>query len=781
MIDNDRVKVDSTLMTEKESTSATVPRGGRGDREGGLRGGGGGRGDGRSKSAKDGRSHVHSRGRGGGNHGRLPQQPAKSPHQLNQQARQSRGGRGTGRPRSSSLNECNDCPPRKSGQYTHLFCSERHAFALSRVLYPRSCDQFLLPSYHQEESRNRQKVASDDQLERWWEAVKIVKCHVPFNESADASSTESNRSFLERCPICLDEDMASPFIAPCGHIFCLPCALGYLNSVSKDLNTESERIHKNKHPVKGSAGVVGSSSATTNSASVTTIRARCPMCSSGSSLVLNAGEAMITYRDLRPVVFVPVLCVTAGTRMRLVKLHRVKTCPAPYLPLESRHVRGGSTSTHCSLILDQHLVDLPDGDDDSDECVYSRQHLVGLKEYETVLQRDLDELKRYRDNSVYSKMDPREAWNVAMAIEAVQAAQRRWHGVTVDDGGFCGMEWEAKSAAVISKLSKPKLVAKTADAREDATADEGAATSSTKIRKNSPLLEPGSFLQNHSTSTSSQEEPDEYLYYQSSDGQPIYLSGFDLACLMHEFSLHRGTGTQVDNAGQDVESPQTPQSKPRSLAPLPDELTATVVEVEHLTVTTSLIKRKPFLSHLPLHSNVSFVEIDWHSGGDRGNQPLLSHSTLNKFRGELQRRKSERLRAAKREQTSDMVAREKAEKEEQRHRTELLRCNYSGGGNFRQSIDPDDDFFRAPASSFDETGEDARWNRFNEVCATGGVWPELAAAVSSVSYVQSSPAAVSSSSPPQMTSSTWGGRGHNMSPPRVAVSSFPLLTQKRKN
>ena len=770
-------------MTEKEITSATVPIGGKGDRGVGFSGGGGGRGDGLSKSAKGGRSYVHSPGaggRGGGNHGRHPQQPAKSPQQLNQRARQSRGGRGTGRPRSSSLNECSNFPLRKSGPYTHLFCSERHAFALSRVLYPRSCDPFLLPSYHQEGSGNRQKVVSDDQLERWWEAVKIVKCHVPFNESAYASSTESNQSFLERCPICLDEDMVSPFIAPCGHIFCLPCALGYLNSVAKDLNVESERIHKNKHPVKGSAGVVGSSSATTNSASVTTIRARCPICSSGSSLVLNAGEAMITYRDLRPVVFVPVLSVTAGTRMRLVKLHRVKTCPAPYLPLESRHVRGGSTSTPFSLILDQHLVDLPDGDDDSDECVYSRQHLVGLKEYETVLQRGLDDLKRYRDDSVYSKMDPREAWNVAMAIEAAQAAQRRWHGVSVDDGGFRGMELEAKSAAVISKLSEPKLVAKTTDVREDATAEEGAAISATKSRKNSPLLEPGSFLQNH-TSTSTQEEPDEYLYYQSSDGQPIYLSGFDLACLMYEFSLHRGAGTQVDFASQDVESPQT-KSKARSLVPLPDELTATVVEVEQLTVTTSLIKRKPFLSHLPLHSNVSFVEIDWYSGGDRGNQPLLSHGTLNKFRGELQRRKSERLRVAKREQLSDKVARAKGEKEEQRHRTELLRYNYSGGGSFRQSIDPDDDFFRAPASSFDETDEGAQWNRFNEVCATGGVWPELPAAVSpSVSYVQSSPAAVSSSSPPQMTSSTWGGRG-NISPPRaVVVSSFPSLTQKRKN
>ena len=32
-----------------------------------------------------------------------------------------------------------------SGPYTHLFCSERHTLASSRVLYPRGKDHFLLP------------------------------------------------------------------------------------------------------------------------------------------------------------------------------------------------------------------------------------------------------------------------------------------------------------------------------------------------------------------------------------------------------------------------------------------------------------------------------------------------------------------------------------------------------------------------------------------------------------------------------------------------------------
>jgi hypothetical protein len=74
-------------------------------------------------------------------------------------------------------------------------------------------------------------VATDDQLESWWECVKIVKCHVPYNnhESSSSSSTTTinhDASFMERCPICLDEDMISPYIAPCGHIFCLPCVIG---------------------------------------------------------------------------------------------------------------------------------------------------------------------------------------------------------------------------------------------------------------------------------------------------------------------------------------------------------------------------------------------------------------------------------------------------------------------------------------------------------------------------------------------------------------------------
>ena len=813
-------------MTTKEKEFATS-RDGRGGR--GRGGGGRGRVVQGAATAGGGRTAGGGgRGRGRGNNGRQPRQ--SSPQQQNQQQqhnhqRQQQQVKSThhhyqSNHRSSTLKKV------ISGPYTHLFCSERHTFALSRVLYPRGRDQFLLPytnncqHEHHHQQQQSQRVATDDQLESWWECVKIVKCHIPYNnnnhDSSSSSSSSSfttttnDSSFLERCPICLDEDMVAPYIAPCGHIFCLPCAIGYLHSITKDVNIESEQKSKKPGantslPPGGSA--VGGQNTTTvmsNRASITTVRARCPMCSSGSSTTLSAGDTIITYKDLRPVLFVPVLnikvgAVTAnngggkkdgvssqdkGTRVKFVKLHRNKTCPAPYLPLYGKRIRGGPTLGGGEVDEHSLLPDYPDGDDDTDECTYSRQYFVGTIEYEAIMQRNLDDLHRYQ-TGYDCIMDSRELWNTSMAIEAIQAAQRRWVGFSSDDGGFRGVELEAKFNASLGmqQQQQQKVLTQTNPVIDDDATNEVAAKSpgtANNSRKHSPLLQAGSFLLN--------EDTDEYLFYQSSDGQPCYLSGFDVACLMHEFS----SMPVVNYSGQEVEG--------LSLFPLPDKFTANIVEIEQLTVTQSLIKRKPFLSHLPLHSNVSFVEIDWYSGGEKMNQALLSHGTLKKFRDEIQRRKAERIRAAKREQMVDKIARTKAEKDELRQRKELLESNYfrGGGENSCQSIDPDDEFFQAPTASFDENeDEPPRWNRFNEVCATGGVWPELAASVAHAAAPNSNRQSLSIPSSPQQTCNpTWGDRSRSRSgslssvPEKekpVGMNSFPslgeasLLMQKRNS
>ena len=844
------IMADDSIVPGNCSKEGTSDRGNGRGRGRGRHGGRGGResrgGNSQNKSAT-GRGHSRTSSSGNGNNNRHPKQPSNSSNnddrqqnnpqkqsqsqKKNNQSQQQKnnnggGGRGRvggGRPRSSSNDQHDYYIAKKSieGPYSHLFCSERHGFALSRVLFQNQNWQHLLlnndttTTLNNGNSRVNSKITSD-QLEQWWEAVKIVRCHVPINEnmSSDANS-------LERCPICLDEEMTSPFIAPCGHIYCLPCVLTYLSSVAKDINTESERIHKNK---RGGSGIVGRSPVgmVSNRASVTSVRARCPLCSSGSSMEIKAGEAMVTYKDLRPVVFVPVAAVKAasveeaggrgggkgrrnnnqqnkladktnnidnarlGSVMKFVKLHRVKECPAPYLPLRGNHVRGCiSGSRNDALTSATCLPDLPDGDDDVEECIYARHYFSGLLEYERILQYDLDELVNYRENNVHCQLDPREDWNVSMAIEAIQAAQRRWMGCEGADGGFRSMEWAAKSEHLqgsgdfiaVDVVQENDAASNDPNDKEQQLLDEagcnelrnelGGTQSATSTKhgvckaKKSALLKHGSAylhqVQNihsvnvhHDALSSSENIYDEFLSYQSSDGQLCFLSGIDVACLMHEFSLHHSGDNSTDACTD---------------KPLPDSFTGTVIGIEHTVVTHPLIKRKPFLSHVPLNSSVSFVEIDWYSGGDERNGPMLSKKTLSKFRGELQRRKSDRLHAAKVERKADMAAKAKSEKEERRRRLEVLGPAYLEGGG--QQIDPDDEFFQIQSTTAEEAKEVPVF-RFNRVCAEGGMWPELSTGVG----IESGDGVVSNSAHPMPSSptlhtaplssptlaSTWGSR-----------------------
>lgn len=725
-------------MSEDRPTTSAKKEGGRG-----------GRGRGRGGRGRGGSSSGGGRGRG------HQSQHKNNQQRQTQQNQKQRGGRGRGggrseqkqkqRPRSLSNHDKSHeyYLAKKSieGPYAHLFCSQRHGFALSRTLARLQIEEQEKNSSNGANAMlklinpNLRKDADDRitsaQLEMWWDTVKVVRCHAPMDEK-DSSS-------FERCPICLDEDMTTPYIAPCGHSFCLPCVLGYLNAVATDLNAESESLHKNKQSSRGS-GIVGNSgcSDVLPSATITCVRARCPMCSSGSSTVLNAGEPILTYKDLRPLVFVPVISVKAplgerratATKMKFVKLHRNKGCSAPYLPLESHRVRGSHSM--------QLFPDLPDGDDDPEESIYARQYFVGLTEMSSLLEREISDLNAYRKQPV-CQLDPREEFNVSMALEAVAASQRRWIGSGAVEG-FVSVESASKYEH--QQHIKPVFVqvANSAEAREES--QEVEADGKSKSKKSSLLRSGTSYLERHESSHSPRNENDDFLYYQSCDGQLCFLSGLDVACLMHEFSLYNEDGTD---------------SHDRSKMPLPDEIFATVIASEDEVLTYSLLKRKRFLSHYPLNTTVSFVELDWHSGGEGGNKPLLSQRTLSKFRDEMHHRKSERIRLVKKEDKADRAARKKSEKMDRQRRIELF-------GNLdsfdRQTIDPDDEFFQAVAVSSDEVDANATPSfSFNQVCLEGGVFPELS---------------TMSSSPPKQSSS-WGRNNHQS--PHPKITNFPSLSE----
>lgn len=738
-------------------------RGGRGGRSRGPRSQSFSSGPSNNQNSRQGRS---ASGRGNGNDGRQPRQPVNKPSNKKNQRQ---------RPRSYS-HQSTDYKKTIEGPYAHLFCSERHGFALSRVLFPR--EELSLSCCHSEQV----KITSS-QLEKWWECVKIVRCHVHYDESALNASTS-----LDRCPICLDDQMTTPHVAPCGHTFCLPCVLGYLNSVAKELNQESERLCKTKQKCE-SKSVVGNASKA--SVAVTTVRARCPMCSSGNSAELNVGDAMITYKDLRPIVCVPVSVVrakpvvggkkqhdenvTAGTRMKFVKLHRAMDCLAPYLPVDGHKVRGGCVRKSSSSGLDSSLVpaeqslpDFPDGDDDAEECVYSRQYFVGCDEYYGVLQRSLSELIAYRDNNIHCQLDSREKWNVSMAIEATQASMRRWVGGNDGDDGFRSLEFEAKAASL-----REAILIEPDWADLDNTVGDGKHIQLCDTK--SELVPSGSAYLN----------ADECLYYQSCDGQLCFISGINTACLLEEFSLHHNKEL-IDEF--DVF---------RKALPLPDSVEGIVIGVESMTVTPELVKRKHFLSFLPLGSSVRcveyvvhpmmigtfssypfifvtliqvvFVEIDWYSGGITGHKPMLTKATLNKFRADIQRLKSDRQRFYQIEEQNNKAARIKSEKEEFRRRKESIGSAYDDGVS-QQTIDPEDDFFK-PSSSLDELDSSSIQSnptstfKFNQVCAEGGAFPEL---------VGSGSRATPKSPSPSLPS--WGSRSGS----KHLIKQIPKKTNTKK-
>jgi hypothetical protein len=158
--------------------------------------------------------------------------------------------------------------------------------------------------------------------------------------------------------------------------------------------------------------------------------------------------------------------------------------------------------------------------------------------------------------------------------------------------------------------------------------------------------------------------------------------------------------------------------------------------------------------------------LDWYSGGEGGNKPLLSQRTLKRFRDELNHRKAERIRLAKKEDKADKIARAKAEKIDRQRRIDLYGTD-SMDVFERQTIDPDDEFFRALALSAGETEEDATTTStfsFNQVCAENGVFPSL-----SSSHLASSP-------PKTQTQSSWGSRNNHQSP-KSSKDSFPSLSE----
>jgi hypothetical protein len=106
-----------------------------------------------------------------------------------------------------------------------------------------------------------------------------------------------------------------------------------------------------------------------------------------------------------------------------------------------------------------------------------------------------------------------------------------------------------------------------------------------------------------------------YYYYQSEDGQHIYLHPLDIRVLKQEFG---------------------------SYDHFPEEITVRIVGVDESTMTEDLRKRFKYLSHLPLSCDVTFLEVDL--------KGFVSDNSLKLFENELKQRYNRREEKARKEE-----------------------------------------------------------------------------------------------------------------------------------
>jgi len=507
----------------------------------------------------------------------------------------------------------------------HLHSSPDHAFILSRIA-------------------KQGYTFSGPDISISWDAVRAVRFLAPA--SANQADTPH-----EICPICLDI-FTSARITKCGHSFCYPCLLQHIHS----------------------SGSIDA-----------TAVVKCPCCS-----------LPIYVDDIRPVLFDTVQSPKTQTRMKFVKLHRCKRSPTPYLPQRGQWKRSAPYSAPSMT------------DDDN---IFSRFNYIDPVAYIEFLKTNQAELENYSEDMKNIVPSSLEIFFATMSIERVQRDILAAFA-EMDDEQLLVERFKQEQAGIYQKIpdslffnrfspditgtdevstQMPRKESLVADCGQNFCRLSTGIDNDKRPRGESIGSESSGNLSHISESrlhkakrkpknlpASLYLEQDEYQFYQAIDGQMCFLSKFNMNCLTHEFSTH---------APLPSPSIMLDSSHGCNLIPLPDVVEGTVIEIESLHLTPEMRKRMPFLSHLPLYTDIVFVELDLNA--------LLSAKTVGHFRAESEKRKSRRKKILHAEKKID---RENKKKEEQR--IDNLKARF-------HDIDPNDTFFQTAIIEPDQpmTGE----------------------------------------------------------------------------
>lgn len=560
-----------------------------------------------------------------------------------------------------------------------------------------------------------------------WESVRTVKYLSPATDALNVTESQ------ETCPICLD-NFTCPRITKCGHCFCLPCLMRHNHTSTAD---------------NAALGV------------------KCPCCS-----------LPIHFDDIRPVVIESVLTPRVQTRMKLVKLHRTKDCPAPYLPQRGQwkhsapHAIPCMTDTDakfsrftyidpvaCQQLLsancdelDRYARDLRHGPDL--ELIFVQMSQERVKNEINAALHDLPEeqslMERFSQNQAGVNQHIPDYLFAGGHQNLMNSKVTDDHSAGVDShegsAGFsCRLRGDSLGSEVYVQRARGESVGLEGNASgkfgrttRGYSIDSGDSGNSVDQKRRPkrvlPQLPASMYLEEHASQ-----------FYQSVDGQLCFLSKFNMNCLAAEFSTNPPEDPiQIDASPNEL----------RKRSPLPDEIDGIVLEVETLNLTPDIRKRLPVFSHLPAYTDVLFVELDLNR--------ILSNETKQAFRKEFEKRKERRRNRAVAEKNVDQL-----QKRKEQQRIDELKARI-------QRIDLNDDFFHydlpVDAEHCAMTGDEFGPSIGAAEATRSPSSPPAADAALSFRAIVNTPSSIA------MTQDAFPSLGANEFPDLMGVSSVPTST-----
>lgn len=359
------------------------------------------------------------------------------------------------------------------------------------------------------------------------------------------------------CPICLFPPTAAK-ISRCGHVFCWPCILHYLA-----LSDDQQR--------------------------------KCPIC-----------EQFIARQDLRSVLVLPQKNLSTGSvvQMRLMKRDRESLIP---VPLDS-----GDT-----------FIDFPTVQQAGSNRRFIKMFQASAEEVRTnIISREKNELdqqwKEEHDQPescfiqealtlLASRLEfglmegnPTKSPTISMKEELPKLEQLSLIGGDSQVDPFKDDDSEEtviKKQEAVEEIERPRYMSGESISSEGEVEDTGSAVCVEDL--DISILQGGA--------KEVQEKRSTFYFYQSSDGQPVFLHALNVQMLVTQFG---------------------------SLENCPKTIEAEILEKDSSSMTSELRDRLRYLRHLPVSSSFEVAELDL--------SKIVSETTLSVHKSQLEERRKKR-------------------------------------------------------------------------------------------------------------------------------------------